>query len=116
MKRFGAGTAIVAIKPYPLQFEVEPSNEDDRRWRTELKLTQLPKNRLVAIKKLSDYYGRLGFVRISRTPFMAGEGYRVANVRSSRCLAAMDIEEMPNLQAAPGGKAGCCRPMNWGIR
>ena len=70
IKRFGAGTAIVAIKPYPLQFEVEPSNEDDRRWRTELKLTQLPKNRLVATKKLSDYYGRLGFVRISRTPFM----------------------------------------------
>lgn len=70
MKRFGGGAAVVAIKPFPLQFEVEPSNEDERKWRTELGLGQLPKNEPVATKKLRDYYGRLGFLRVSRTPFM----------------------------------------------
>lgn len=70
MKRFGAGTAVVAIKPFPLQFETETSSEDERKWRTKLRLAQLPNNKLVATKKLSDYYGKLGFLRISRTPYM----------------------------------------------
>jgi hypothetical protein len=70
MKRFGPGTALVAIKPFPLQFEHESSNEDNKKWRTELKLAQLPKNERLATKKLSEYYGKLGFRRIARTSYM----------------------------------------------
>jgi len=70
IRRFAAGAAIVAIKPFPLQFEVEPSSGDERKWRTDLGLVQLPKDKRVATKKLCDYYSKLGFLRISRTPFM----------------------------------------------
>jgi GNAT superfamily N-acetyltransferase len=68
--RFAAGAAVVAIKPFPLQFEYEPSDEDKRRWRADLGLAQFVKNERVATKKLRDYYSTLGFVRISRTPYM----------------------------------------------
>ena len=56
--------------PAPLQFEHESSNEDNKKWRTELKLAQLPKNERLATKKLSEYYGKLGFRRIARTSYM----------------------------------------------
>jgi hypothetical protein len=71
IRRFAAGAAVVAIKPLPLQLEVEPSGEDEQKWRTSF-LAQLPKDKRVAIaiKKLCDYYTKLGFLRISRTPFM----------------------------------------------
>jgi len=70
IKRFSMGTALVATKPFPLQFENKSSNEDDKKWRAELKLAQLPKNELLATKKLSEHYGKLGFRKISRTPYM----------------------------------------------
>lgn len=68
MRRFGAGAGIVAIKPFPLQFEHEVSGED--KWRAKLRLAELPKNERLATKQLSGYYSKLGFRRIGRTPYM----------------------------------------------
>lgn len=70
MRRFSAGAAVVAIKPYPLQFEAGPSGEDEKKWRADFGLGQLPRDKRLATKTLCDYYSKLGFVRISRTPFM----------------------------------------------
>ena len=70
MRRFSAGAALVAIKPFPLQFEPASSSDDEKKWRTDLGLAELPKGKRIATKKLSDYYSRLGFLRLGRTPFM----------------------------------------------
>ena len=70
IERFASGTAVVAIKPFPLQFEPEPLCEDEKKWRVYLGLPELSKNTRSATKKLRDYYSRLGFISMHGTPFM----------------------------------------------
>lgn len=68
--RFSSGAALVAIKPFPLQFETAPSIEAEKKWRARLKLDQLPTDEDVATEKLCQYYGKLGFLCLSGTPMM----------------------------------------------
>lgn len=70
IERFAGGAAVIAIKPFPLQFELESSREDGKKWKVDLGLSELSKNERNATKKLRDYYGRLGFVGMRGTPFM----------------------------------------------
>jgi GNAT superfamily N-acetyltransferase len=70
MKRFGAGAALVALKAFPLQLEVTPSSTDEKRWRANLGLGQFIQSGTAGTKKLVEYYGRVGFQRIGRTPYM----------------------------------------------
>jgi len=70
IRRFSAGVGLVAIKPFPLQFEHEPTDEREREWRAALRLTDLPRVERLATTKLCAYYQRLGFVRLRGTPFM----------------------------------------------
>ena len=70
MNRFGPGTGVVTLKPFPLQFEPESTRIEDEKWYNDLGLSQLPKDERVATKKLFNYYSRLGFLRIGLTPFM----------------------------------------------
>ena len=69
IERFGAGAGIAALKPYPLQFEMDLGPKDVA-WKKELDLATFPKNQLRSTKALSKYYGRIGFKQLSRTPFM----------------------------------------------
>lgn len=69
-RRFSAGAAVIAIKPFPLQFEAEPSGDMEKKWRADLGLGQLSTDERRATKKLCDYYSKLGFIRMNRTPFM----------------------------------------------
>jgi len=68
IQRFSSGAGIVAIKPFPLQFEIELP--DERQWRNELQLSNLHKSEQYATKKLRQYYRRLGFVGMEGTPLM----------------------------------------------
>ena len=68
--RFGAGAALVTIKPFPLQFEAVRSDPDKDKWRSQLKLDELTKSKPIGTKKLFDYYRQLGFRRIGRSPYM----------------------------------------------
>lgn len=70
MKRFSAGAAVVAIKPFPLQCELEPHRDEAKKWRSEMGLSHLPQNERLATKKLCDYYSKLGFRRLKHKPFM----------------------------------------------
>jgi len=72
--RFAGGAAVIAIKPFPLQFEPESSAEDQKKWRADLGLTTLSKNKRNATKKLRNYYSRLGFVSMRGTSFMVRAG------------------------------------------
>jgi len=67
MQRFSLRAGVVAIKPFPLQFEQEPSTEG---WRNELQLSNFTKSERTATQKLRRYYRKLGFVGMQGTPFM----------------------------------------------
>lgn len=70
IRRFSAGTGIIAIKPFPLQFEVSDSNGIEQGWRAELALEKLPRNEKAATGKLREYYGRVRFVPVPDSPIM----------------------------------------------
>lgn len=68
INRFSAGASLVAIKPFPLQFEAHPN--DDSSWRQQMKLSSFSGSEKSSTEKLLRYYGRLGFVSVPATPFM----------------------------------------------
>ena len=70
ISRFSSGAALVAMKPFPLQFEVVRAHEDENKWRDRMNLAQLPTNADVATEKLRQYYSKLGFLHLSGTPMM----------------------------------------------
>ncbi len=69
--RFSSGAAIVAMKPFPLQFEVKPSGETQKKWHDRMKLVQMQTDQEVATNTLCNYYSKLGFIKIIDTPMMA---------------------------------------------
>lgn len=69
IERFSPGAAVVAMKPFPLQFEF-PSSDAQKRWRARLGLDQLSTDKGLATEKLRQYYSKLGFLRLSGTPMM----------------------------------------------
>ena len=69
IERFGAGAGVVGMKPFPLQFEPKQSR-DSSAWVKRLRLGDLPRDSKVATDKLTQYYGKLGFVEMKSTPFM----------------------------------------------
>ena len=68
IERFGAGTGVVGMKPFPVQFE--PKDATDSPWRRRLRLEQFPTDAKISMRKLRDYYHRLGFVPMRSTPFL----------------------------------------------
>lgn len=68
--RFSSGAALVAMKPFPLQFEAAPSSAAEKKWRTRLSLAQLPTDKDVATEKICQYYSKLGFLSLGSTPMM----------------------------------------------
>lgn len=68
--RFGAGAAIVAIKPFPLQFESEHALGNDSEWRKKLQLQKFQYTEDEAFRKLSQYYAGLGFAQLADSPIM----------------------------------------------
>jgi hypothetical protein len=57
------------MKPFPLQLEPKQSRESSR-WAKRLSLDDLPRDEKWRRKKLKLYYGKLGFVEMTSTPFM----------------------------------------------
>ena len=66
IERFSAGASIVAMKPFPLQFE-PIRDEGKKKWRDRMRLDQFPKDENIAIEKLYNYYRKLGFIHLSGT-------------------------------------------------
>lgn len=69
IQRFSAGAAVVAIKPFPLQFESYKPEERDT-WQAQLSLEEFSSNEHTATVRLRKHYSRLGFRKLPRTPFM----------------------------------------------
>lgn len=69
IQRFGAGTGLVAIKPFPLQFEAS-RREEDEEWAKALALSGLDKNKRRSNAVLRRTYKRLGFKALKGTDYM----------------------------------------------
>lgn len=65
---FSMGCGIVAMKPFPLQFEERWMKNDDGI--EPLDLHRFPQDMRRAMKSLRQYYARLGFSLVPRTAFM----------------------------------------------
>ena len=72
IKRLKMGIGLIAIKPYPLQFDT-----DDPIERHDLGLDNFAMSKRDATLKLREYYGRLGFVRVPKTPDMVRSASRL---------------------------------------
>lgn len=67
IQRFGSGTSIIAIKPFPLQFE---DSDLDVEWKERMALTNFDKNIRRTTTRLKKHYRKLGFAALPATPFM----------------------------------------------
>lgn len=70
MRRFSPGAGLVAINPFPLQFERARSGTDEDPWARAMRLHEIPGRQPAATKKLREHYARLGFKRLGSTPYM----------------------------------------------
>jgi hypothetical protein len=74
------GCRLAAIKPYPLQFEVDGAMGVDRTWHQRLQLDRFALAQSQATHKLRSHYARLEFVPVTGTGFMVRDledGYLV---------------------------------------
>jgi GNAT superfamily N-acetyltransferase len=70
IQRFSAGVGVVAIKPFPLQFEHSIPAEDESGWHEEMQLSSFRETERDSIRKLQNHYRKLGFVEMKGTPHM----------------------------------------------
>ncbi len=70
IQRFSAGVGVVAIKPFPLQFESSIPAEDEDGWHKEMQLSSFQDPERDAVRKLKNHYSKLGFVEMKGTPHM----------------------------------------------
>ena len=70
IQRFSAGAGVVAIKPFPLQFEQSTPDENKSSWHVKMQLSSFRETKRDSIRKLRSHYGKLGFVEMKGTPHM----------------------------------------------
>lgn len=68
MTKMSPGAGLIVIKPFPLQFDRNTLKNQELC--TEYGITELPKQKVSATRRLTDYYARLGFRRLPKTPLM----------------------------------------------
>jgi hypothetical protein len=69
IERFSSGTGVIALKAFPLQFEVDNAKKTDP-WSQRMALASFPLQKRSASATLRRYYARLGFIAMPRTDFM----------------------------------------------
>ena len=70
IQRFSAGAGVVAIKPFPLQFERRSPAEEESGWHQKMQLSNFRETERDSIRKLQNHYRKLGFVEMKGTPHM----------------------------------------------
>ncbi|MFL9670428.1 hypothetical protein WIX39_026095 [Variovorax sp. AB1(2024)] len=88
---FGTGCGIVAMKPFPLQFEYKMKTEAGQAEFARLELDKFTGEQQAAVRKLRAYYRQAGFARVPGMEFMVSD----PQIRLPRLKAIRVIEE-PN--------------------
>ena len=74
--QFSMGCGIVAMKPYPLQFEGGTPQENAAKAKfIEQGLDDFPKDFKKSLARLQRYYGRLGFKKVPGLEYMVADPY-----------------------------------------
>lgn len=68
IQRFSAGVGMIAMKPFPLQFEA--GHDGPEEWRDQLRLARFTTDKRTAFAKLRAYYCQLGFKHLPRSEYM----------------------------------------------
>lgn len=69
--RFSPGAGIVAMNPFPLQFERTKAELEASDWKRRMGLHEMPRRgKTEATEKLRQHYAQLGFRRIGRSTYM----------------------------------------------
>lgn len=88
---FRMGCGVVAMKPFPLQFEggtpeEREADEGDESFKR-LRLGGYERRLDVAVRRLRKHYATLGFAMVPGTPYMVADPYRrVVRAEASRAL------------------------------
>jgi GNAT superfamily N-acetyltransferase len=90
IERFSAGTGLVALKAFPLQFEHEALSKPNR-WQGSMVLTAFSEDEQASRAALQQYYSRLGFAAMPRTEFM----FRDSSARLPSLEELLDRELPP---------------------
>lgn len=69
MRQYWHGCGLVAIKCFPLQFELKEALPD-KGWARRMEMGELGRGLAPCREKLMSYYARLGFVRVGKSEFM----------------------------------------------
>jgi hypothetical protein len=68
IQQYAHGFEVVALKCFPLQFEVESVSENG--WRSKMEFAKFSKDRKKSFAKLEKYYSLLGFKALPRSDIM----------------------------------------------
>lgn len=86
---FSPGAGLIAIKPYPLQFEAGFRETKQSAWSQHMRFDRFGKDQEAATQKLQAYYGQLGFVTLPDSDFMVfATGWHIPS--------ALAVESVPN--------------------
>ncbi len=77
IQRCSGGAGVIALKPYPLQFEHEAMDKGIELWRDKMQLNEFTGDIESATEKLENLYRKLGFVKAKNSSVM----YRSNNTR-----------------------------------
>lgn len=87
------GAGLIAMKPFPLQFEVHRTDEERLAEHKRLRLDGFPSNFRAATAALCHYYGRLGFKRVPKTDYMVCDpDQRLPSVDELRALPPPGVQ------------------------
>jgi hypothetical protein len=104
--QFRAGSGLVVLKPFPLQFEADEGPTvgvtSASLPRADLHLNDFTRSERVARSKLKKYYGRLGFVPVPRTDYMVLDPTcPLANIDAMDEESGTDDDGVPSHQKKP---------------
>ena len=105
LMQFGMGCGLVAMKPYPLQFENgTPAENRSKDAFIKLNLGEFDANFKRAKKKLEAHYAKLGFQRVRGMEYMVADPLRVApSVASLGADPDAPVRPMPVRDPARSG-------------
>lgn len=63
----GGQAELIALKAFPLQFEVPSEDEEHLRWQEKMAYDLLCQDQKKALRQLRRYYQKMGFIKISDT-------------------------------------------------
>lgn len=70
VQHFACGAELMALRAFPLQFEVNAEGQEINKWVAGMNLKELCQEEKIAFHRLAKYYQKFGFVRVTDSGIM----------------------------------------------